>query len=159
MDGKEVHYSMNRTGILDHSWTARGNHILKVACHAAAPMTANPNFRQYDLFIDGQSFFLMPKVYELGLRGGGRGAAAAPSGGYGSSYGNGAPSFASPAGGGGASSIRAPRDPREEEEELQRAINASIEESRKHLGESQSVSSPAARCAARSWHWRRPVPG
>ena len=30
MDGKEVHYSMNRTGILDHSWTARGNHILKI---------------------------------------------------------------------------------------------------------------------------------
>ena len=128
MDGKEVHYSMNRTGILDHSWTARGNHILKVVCHAAAPMTANPNFRQYDLFIDGQSFFLMPKVYELGLRGGGRAAASAAQ-----PYGSSAPAFASPSG-----SIRAPRDPREEEEELQRAINASIEESKKHLGENRS---------------------
>lgn len=133
MDGKEVHYSMNRTGVLDHSWTARGNHILKVQCHAAAPMTANPNFRQYDLFIDGQSFFLMPKVYELGLRGGSRGAPP-PSAGYGS----GAPSFAAP-----AANIRAPRDPTEEEEELQRAINASIQESKQHLGENRSAPGPA----------------
>jgi hypothetical protein len=127
MNGKEVHYASNRTGIMDHSWSSKGNHVMKIVCHAAAPMTANPGFRQYDLFIDGQSFFTMPKVYELGVRG-----AAASSGPV--------PGMSSPrsseyngGGGGGPPSMRPPRDTLEEERELQRAINASLEESRRHL--------------------------
>ena len=131
MDGREVHYANTRTGVMDHSWSSRGGHVIKVVCHAAAPMTANPGFRQYDLFIDGQSFFSMPKVYEMGLRPG----MPAP--------GAGAPMAAYP---GAASSspraieynpdgtaIRAPRNTVEEDTELQRAINASLEESRRHL--------------------------
>ena len=45
----------------------RGNHVLKVTAHANAPINAHPNFRQYDFFVDGMSFFSMPKVYRLGL--------------------------------------------------------------------------------------------
>ncbi len=45
----------------------RGNHVLKVTAHANAPINAHPNFRQYDFFVDGMSFFTMPKVYRLGL--------------------------------------------------------------------------------------------
>lgn len=45
----------------------RGNHVLKVTAHANAPINAHPNFRQYEFFIDGLSFFSMPKVYRLGL--------------------------------------------------------------------------------------------
>merc|ERR1712038_1331997 len=44
-----------------------GNHVLKVTAHANAPINAHPNFRQYDFFVDGMSFFSMPKVYRLGL--------------------------------------------------------------------------------------------
>ena len=45
----------------------KGNHVLKVVAHAQPPMTAQPGFRQYDFFVDGQSFFTFPKVFRLGL--------------------------------------------------------------------------------------------
>ena len=66
-DGKEVHYSSSRNNIFDYSWTMRGNHVLKVVAHAQPPMSAQPGFRQYDFFVDGQSFFTFPKVFRLGL--------------------------------------------------------------------------------------------
>jgi len=66
-DGQEVHYSNNRSQNFDFSWTMRGNHVLKVSAHANTPINAHPNFRQYDFFVDGLSFFSMPKVYRLGL--------------------------------------------------------------------------------------------
>ena len=66
-DGQEVHYSNSRSQIFDFSWTMRGNHVLKVVAHASAPVNVHPNFRQYDFFVDGMSFFSMPKVYRLGL--------------------------------------------------------------------------------------------
>lgn len=66
-DGHEVHYSTNRGGEIDFSWTMKGNHILKVTAHAAPPLTATPGFRQYDLHIDGQSFFTMVSVHFVHL--------------------------------------------------------------------------------------------
>lgn len=128
MDGKEVHYASTRTGVMDHSWSGKGNHVFKVVCHAAAPMTANPGFRQYDLFIDGQSFFTMPKVYELGLRAGD--PSSGPGMGSPRSLEYGGPSERSPQ----LQSRNSYDDERGiEERELQRAINLSLEESRKHL--------------------------
>ncbi|GKY95059.1 hypothetical protein MPSEU_000470100 [Mayamaea pseudoterrestris] len=70
-DGQEVHYSSSRSGIFDYSWTMRGtSHVLKIVAHATPPMSTAPGFRQYDLFIDGQSFFRLPKVFRLGLTSG-----------------------------------------------------------------------------------------
>lgn len=66
-DGQEVHYSNNRNNLFEFSWTMRGNHVLKVLAHASPPINAVPGFRQYDFFVDGQSFFTFPKVYRLGL--------------------------------------------------------------------------------------------
>ena len=66
-DGKEVHVSKSRNNVFDFSWTMKGNHVLKVVAHAQPPMTAVPGFRQYDFFVDGQSFFTFPKVFRLGL--------------------------------------------------------------------------------------------
>lgn len=124
MDTKEIHFSNNRAGILDHSWTTRGNHVIKVVCHASPPLSAPPGFRQYDLLIDGQSFFNMPKVYELGVRtssnsysGRGTGGAAPPRGDLARS---------------------APNTRSQEEDDLKRAIEASLAESRAHLGEAPS---------------------
>lgn len=68
-DGQEVHYSNSRSSILEFSWTMRGNHVLKIVCQASPPMNSTPGFRQYDFFVDGQSFFNMPKVYRLGVGG------------------------------------------------------------------------------------------
>eukprot|EP00536_Pseudo-nitzschia_multiseries_P017679 jgi/Psemu1/328614/estExt_fgenesh1_pg.C_17200003 len=67
MDGKEIHFSSNRNNVFDFSWTMKGNHVLKIVAHAQPPMSAAPGFRQYDLFVDGQSFFTFPKVFRLGL--------------------------------------------------------------------------------------------
>jgi len=66
-DGKEVHFSHSRHNIFDFSWTMRGNHVLKIVAHAQPPLSAQPGFRQYDFFVDGQSFFTFPKVFRLGL--------------------------------------------------------------------------------------------
>jgi len=66
-DGKEVHNAKNRNNVFEFSWTMKGNHVLKVVAHAQPPMTAVPGFRQYDFFVDGQSFFTFPKVFRLGL--------------------------------------------------------------------------------------------
>jgi hypothetical protein len=62
-----VHYTHNRSSVFDFSWTMRGNHVLKVVAHASPPMSATPGFRQYDFWVDGQSFFTFPKLYRLGL--------------------------------------------------------------------------------------------
>jgi hypothetical protein len=45
----------------------RGNHVLKVVAHASPPLSVQPGFRQYDFFVNGQSFFHFPKVFRLGL--------------------------------------------------------------------------------------------
>lgn len=68
-DGQEVHYSNSRSSVFEFSWTMRGNHVLKLIAHASPPIGASTGFRQYDFFVDGQSFFTFPKVYRLGLSG------------------------------------------------------------------------------------------
>jgi len=129
MDGREVHYSTNRAGLLEFNWQTKGNHVVKVTCHAAPPMTAQPGFRQYDLSIDGQSFFTMPKVFQLGVQG----AVASPMpGAYRSNYSSSAPSRHRNLGG------DAPVTREQEQADLRRAIEASINESKHHLGESSN---------------------
>lgn len=97
-DGQEVHYSNSRSSVFEFSWTMRGNHVLKVIAHASPPIGSNKHqratpFRQYDFFIDGQSFFNLPKVYRLGLshdvpdRGGDMPVALATSSRHNSTYG------------------------------------------------------------------------
>jgi len=69
-DGQEVHYSNSRSSNFEFSWTMRGNHVLKIIAFASPPIsTGQTGFRQYDFFVDGQSFFIFPKVYRLGLSG------------------------------------------------------------------------------------------
>jgi len=126
MDGKEVHYSTNRAGLLEFNWQSKGNHVIKVTCHAAPPMTAQPGFRQYDLSIDGQSFFTMPKVFQIGIKGA---VPNAMTGAYRTNY--------SSPGAARSQNLRGvvPSSREQEEADLRRAIEASIRESRQHLGE------------------------
>lgn len=67
-DGQEVHFSYGkRTDTkFESSWTMAGGHIIKVINHAAPPLLQTPGFRQFDLLLDGCSYFDMPKIYELG---------------------------------------------------------------------------------------------
>jgi len=140
-DGQEVHYSNSRSQVFDFSWTMRGNHVLKVIAHVTTPMNAPPNFRQYDFFVDGMSFFSMPKVYRLGLTGADPvhdpGALALAHSSRRNAYGN----YSLGGGYGGASvppshnrgpssivEIEAPHNAQEEEAYLREAIKASLSE-------------------------------
>jgi len=67
-NGNEVHYSTNISNMFEYTWTMKGNHVIKLVAHAAQ-LTGNTNFRQYNIFVDGLSFFDMPKVFELGIKG------------------------------------------------------------------------------------------
>lgn len=127
MDGKEIHYSTNRAGLLEFNWQTNGNHVIKVTCHAAPPLSAQPGFRQYDLSIDGQSFFTMPKVFQLGVPG-------AVSGAMPGAYITNHPTSTAPVRSENLSRD-APLTREQEEADLRRAIEASINESRQHLGE------------------------
>jgi hypothetical protein len=69
-DGQEVHYSNSRSNLFDFSWTMKGNNVLKIVAHASPPLSPTPGFRQYDFFVNGQSFFTFPKVFRLGLSAG-----------------------------------------------------------------------------------------
>ena len=122
VDGQEVHYSNSRNNIFDYSWTMKGNHVLKVVAHASPPLSPTPGFRQYDFFVDGQSFFSFPKVYRLGLAPGDpRGRA--PQGGVSM-----ADRSARTNRSGGIASIEAPHNPDEEEAYLREAIKNSLQE-------------------------------
>jgi len=67
-DGREVHFSHgNRLDSkFETSWTMQGGHILKLIAHAAPPLYVPPGFKQFDLLLDGCSYFSMPRIFELG---------------------------------------------------------------------------------------------
>jgi hypothetical protein len=69
-DGHEVHFSYgSRTdSTFETAWTMKGGHLVKVRGHVALPLFETPGFRQFDLTIDGLSYFSMPKLYELGIK-------------------------------------------------------------------------------------------
>ena len=133
-----MHYSSSRNNVFDFSWTMRGNHVLKVVAHASPPLSAQPGFRQYDFFVDGQSFFTFPKVFRLGLAPNDPRAAGSPrsppnmadrSRSYngGAAYG-GATSSVRSSGSNNIAAIEAPHNPDEEEAYLQEAIKNSLKE-------------------------------
>ena len=66
-DGEQVHFSVASWSEtqLDVSWTM-GGHWLQLVAYATAPLVHVPGFRQFDLFLDGMSFFDMPRIYQLG---------------------------------------------------------------------------------------------
>mmetsp|Transcript_2747 Transcript_2747/g.7365 ORF Transcript_2747/g.7365 Transcript_2747/m.7365 type:complete len:575 (+) Transcript_2747:1789-3513(+) len=139
MDGQEIHYSTNRAGVLEHSWQTKGNHVIKVCCHATPPMSVEHGFRQYELAIDGQSFFSMPRVFQLGIKG--ALPTEPPLGPYGGS--RGMPSR------GSFQNLKndAPLTREQEDSDLHRAIEESINESRRHLGEIPGARPPTAPAA------------
>mmetsp|Transcript_15622 Transcript_15622/g.34138 ORF Transcript_15622/g.34138 Transcript_15622/m.34138 type:complete len:465 (+) Transcript_15622:102-1496(+) len=69
-DGDEIHFSKGSVtdNKFETSWTIGGGHIVKLTAHAAPPLFPTPGFKQYDLTIDGLSYFSFPKIYELGMK-------------------------------------------------------------------------------------------
>jgi hypothetical protein len=77
MDGREFHSSKAARGNtrFEHSWNVPGNHTLKVVANATPPITAEGarQYRQFDLQLDGMSYFDFSRIYELGGEVGGDG--------------------------------------------------------------------------------------
>ena len=76
LDGREVHHSVapkgNKfQGKFECSFNLGQHHIMKLVAHAAPPAANNNGFvqRQFDLWLDGLSFFEFAKLYELGRQG------------------------------------------------------------------------------------------
>mmetsp|Transcript_24012 Transcript_24012/g.48127 ORF Transcript_24012/g.48127 Transcript_24012/m.48127 type:complete len:716 (-) Transcript_24012:225-2372(-) len=81
VDGKEVQYragkranAARRADILEAAFGMPGDHTCQILCYAYKPATGSPEkrdkrWKQYDLIIDGRSFFDLPKVYDLGAKG------------------------------------------------------------------------------------------
>ena len=71
-DGREVFFDIGEASQtkLTHTWKDEKGHIIQVVIHAAPMSTKlnpDPDWKQYDLLIDGVSFFIMPKIYEIGV--------------------------------------------------------------------------------------------
>ena len=128
-DGHEVHGASSRGGIIDFSWTIKGNHVLKILAHASPPLTMLPGWRQYDFFVDGQSYFSFPKVFRLGL------AAGDPRGDQANAQHREIQGvrYSMPPHHGSSNNLanmEAPRTPAEEDAYLQEAIKNSIQETK-----------------------------
>lgn len=69
-DGKEMYFDVGDTTKVKCTFKDKDDHTIEVKAHAA-PMstksTPDPDWRQYDLLIDGISYFRYPKIYQLGV--------------------------------------------------------------------------------------------
>ncbi|KAL9191012.1 hypothetical protein ACHAXT_000718 [Thalassiosira profunda] len=80
MNGREITFSAGkranasrRADLLEAAFRV-ADHTYEVRCYAYKPATGSPekrdpNWRQYSLVIDGRSFFELPQIYDLGLKG------------------------------------------------------------------------------------------
>ena len=70
LDGKEMYFDVGDTTKVKCTFKDKDEHTLQVMAHAA-PMSAksnpDPDWRQYDLLIDGISYFRYPKIYQIGV--------------------------------------------------------------------------------------------
>jgi len=137
-DNQEIHTSIIRSGALEHSWVMSNNHVVKIIAHSTASNQSTG--RQYDLLVDGMSFFNVPKVFELGLKGNVSTNIAVDR-----SYNSGNNAYAGNQGYNvnrsvrntgrvERGSIKAPSNPDQEAEELRIAISQSLKESKEHIG-------------------------
>jgi hypothetical protein len=67
-NGQHLHVSTNKSKSFEYSWYDKNGNHLKVVTHSVQPLSNVGTVRQYDLFINGRSFFTLPKVYEVGLK-------------------------------------------------------------------------------------------
>ena len=68
-NGQQIYTGLNKSRIFEYAWFNKNGTHLRIQAHSTVPMGSAQGTRQYDLFIDGKSFFSMPKVYEIGLKG------------------------------------------------------------------------------------------
>jgi hypothetical protein len=68
-NNQQIYIGANKSKMFDYVWYDKNGTNLRIVAHSSQPMSGASGCRQYDLFIDGKSFFTLPKVYEVGLKG------------------------------------------------------------------------------------------
>lgn len=68
-NNQQIYIGTNKSKMFEYTWYDKNGTNLRIVAHSAQPMVGVSGCRQYDLFVDGKSFFTLPKVYEIGLRG------------------------------------------------------------------------------------------
>jgi hypothetical protein len=85
VDGREIHFQAGKRGptstnpsrradIFEAAWQMPDDHVCKLLCYAYKPSMGSPekkdkNWKQFNLIIDGRSFFDLPQIFDLGLKG------------------------------------------------------------------------------------------
>jgi hypothetical protein len=134
-NGQQIYVGINKGKIFEHSWSNKNGNNMRVIAHSTQPLSNTQGSRQYDLFVDGKSFFVLPKVYEVGLKGSSSDVRIP---GIISSMERGrleqqAPARRVAAYSESGRNIVAPHSAEQEQDELKKAIEASLNESRAHL--------------------------
>lgn len=133
--------SVNRSGGLEYSWVMSNNVVVRIVAQSTASTGTG---RQYDLFVNGQSFFSVPKVFELGIKGE-RGLSTGPV--YSGQVDNSARDYAGrdfarpPSDSGRPGQFAQPVSAQQEAEDVRIAVERSLQESRQYL-ESRASNPP-----------------
>lgn len=85
INGREIHFQAGKRGpssinpsrradVFEAKWQMPGNHVCELVCYAYKPSMGSPekrnkDWRQYNMIIDGRSFFDLPQIFDLGLKG------------------------------------------------------------------------------------------
>jgi hypothetical protein len=72
-DGIEIHYEITNKAEskFEKIWMTNDGHTIKLCAYAVASTstTSIPNIRQFDMLLDGRSYFDFPRIFELGNHG------------------------------------------------------------------------------------------
>lgn len=123
-NGRQLLVGVSKGKMFEHTWVNHRGNTLRLVAYSSQPMSSQLAKRQYDLFIDGVSCFVLPKLYEVGLKG------------YNADTripGQVAPRTLTSGRGMLETDVAVSRSEQQEKEDLQRAIQESLEESRRHL--------------------------
>lgn len=69
-DQHEVYFDVGDQTKISHTFTDQRGHTIRVIAHAAnmsAKSVPDPDWQQYDIIVNGVSFFRMPKIFEIGI--------------------------------------------------------------------------------------------
>jgi hypothetical protein len=65
-NSRQIYCNTVKSSVFEYSWVTEKNHNIRLCVYSTAPGNGE---RQYELSVDGISFYKMPKIFEVGLKG------------------------------------------------------------------------------------------
>jgi len=65
-NSRQIYCNTVKSSVFEYSWVTEKNHAIRLCVYSTAPGNGE---RQYELSVDGISFYKMPKIFEVGLKG------------------------------------------------------------------------------------------